>query len=129
MRSEGDDVQEINTSARFKSRADLEAAISEVSKQVNDAIAKKEFSKATECQAELDELEKLRSTLPSIEELESKLKEVKSMMDEAIKKKNFKIEEYTRILEEEVKPKFEELKHDKEVFEQFKSVEEEIDQV
>lgn len=48
---------------------------------------------------------------------------------ERIKKKNFKIEEYTRILEEEVKPKFEELKRDKEVFEQFKSVVGEIDQV
>mmetsp|Transcript_29118 Transcript_29118/g.58488 ORF Transcript_29118/g.58488 Transcript_29118/m.58488 type:complete len:1958 (-) Transcript_29118:922-6795(-) len=90
MGSEGDDEKEDSAPSRFQSRADLECAITEVSKRIDDAIAKKEFNKATENQTELDELEKLRPTLPSIEELEAKLNEVKSMMDEAIKKKNFK---------------------------------------
>jgi len=90
MGSEGDDEKEDSAPSRFQSRADLECAITEVSKRIDDAIAKKEFNKATEHQTELDELEKLRPTLPSIEELEAKLNEVKSMMDEAIKKKNFK---------------------------------------
>jgi structural maintenance of chromosome 2 len=47
---------------------------------------------------------------------------------ELIKKKNFKIEEYDRVLAEEVKPKFEELQRDKEIWEQFKAIEVQIDQ-
>ena len=52
----------------------------------------------------------------------------KAQSQERIKKKAFKIEEYDRILMEEVEPKFEELKKDKEVWEQFKNLELEIDQ-
>ena len=51
----------------------------------------------------------------------------KAQSQERIKKKAFKIEEYDRILMEEVEPKFEELKKDKEVWEQFKNLELEID--
>ena len=91
MVSEGDDAkEEDSTPCKFQSRADLEEAITEVSKRINNAIEKKEFNKATEYQTELDELEKLRPTLPSIDELEARLKEVTSMMNEAIKNKNFK---------------------------------------
>ena len=95
LRSEGADVdgseskEENNADSRFASRADLEAAIAEVTKTINDAIANKEFSKATGLQAELDELEGLRPTLPSVEELEADLNKMKTEMDEAIKKKNF----------------------------------------
>ena len=76
--------------SRFQSRADLEIAIAEVTKNINDAIAKKAFSKATKYQAELEELESIRPTLPSVEELESELNGLKDEMDEAIKNKNFK---------------------------------------
>ena len=77
LRSEGADVdgseskEENNADSRFASRADLEAAIAEVTKTINKAIANKEFSKATGLQAELDELEGLRPTLPSVEVIKS----------------------------------------------------------
>ncbi|KAL7551539.1 hypothetical protein ACHAWF_014727, partial [Thalassiosira exigua] len=95
LRSEGADAdigestENDNTDSRFQSRADLELAISEATKCINDAIAKKEFSKASQHQAELEELESLRPTLPSLEELETQLNKVKQEMEEAIRKKNF----------------------------------------
>ena len=59
-------------------------------KSIDDAIAKKEFSKATTYQAELEKLESLRPTLPSLEEIEAELKGLKAEMEEAIQQKNFK---------------------------------------
>lgn len=47
---------------------------------------------------------------------------------ERIKKKAFKIEEYDRILAEEVQPKFEELAKDKQTWEQFRAVELQLEQ-
>jgi len=91
MKSEGlDIVDEIVLNDRFQSRADLESAILEASKKVDNAISKKAFSKATKYQSELDELESLRKTLPSVNEIESELNEVKAQMNDAIKDKNFK---------------------------------------
>ncbi|KAL7538744.1 hypothetical protein ACHAXR_012350 [Thalassiosira sp. AJA248-18] len=95
LRSEGVDVdggesiEQDNTDSRFQSRADLEVAIMEVTKNIDDAIANKDFSKATNFQADLEELESLRPTLPSLEEIEADLNGMKAEMDEAIKKKNF----------------------------------------
>ena len=93
MRSEGMDKgnsKKNGNDSRFQSRADLESAIAEAAKNIDDAIAKKEFSKATKFQADIEELESLRPTLPSLEEIESELNEFKAQMNEAIKAKNFK---------------------------------------
>ena len=76
--------------SRFSSRVDLDMAIAEVNKKVEDAISNKQFGEASNYQAELDELESLRSTLPSIEEMENQLKELKAEIDSAIEGKNFK---------------------------------------
>jgi len=92
LRSEGTDIGDKKSAggnSRFQSRSDLETAISEVTSKINDAIAKKSFSKATKYQTELDELESLRSTLPSLQELQTELDDLKSEMDNAIKIKNF----------------------------------------
>ena len=89
LRSEGADVEVCSVDSRFQSRAELEDAIFKVTKNVDNAIANKEFNKATKYQAELEELEGLRSLLPSIEELKSKLNGLKTEMDEAIKNKDF----------------------------------------
>ncbi|KAL9188488.1 hypothetical protein ACHAXT_006866 [Thalassiosira profunda] len=87
LRSEGIGMEESNS--RFESRADLELAIAEVTKTIDDAIANKEFSKATKYQAELEELESLRPTLPSLDELQNELSELRAEMEQAIKKKSF----------------------------------------
>mmetsp|Transcript_2111 Transcript_2111/g.4695 ORF Transcript_2111/g.4695 Transcript_2111/m.4695 type:complete len:2680 (-) Transcript_2111:336-8375(-) len=84
-----DSPQQIVPDSRFQSRAELEVAITETSRSVQDAIAKKQFNEATRYQTELDELEALRPTLPSLEELEAKITELKDEMEGAIKKKNF----------------------------------------
>ena len=76
--------------SRFSSRVDLDKAIAEIHKKVEDAISNKQFGEASNYQAELDELESLRSTLPSIEEMEIQLKELKAEIDSAIEGKNFK---------------------------------------
>ena len=75
--------------AMFQSRAELEAAIDGISAKIDEAIASKKFNVATKYQSELDELEKLRSTMPSLEELTAQLSELKAEMDKAIKTKNF----------------------------------------
>jgi len=81
--------EEACPNTRFNSRADLELAIKEASEKVNDAISTKQFDKASIYQAELDELENLRPTLPSLEEMENKIRELKAEMDTAIEQKNF----------------------------------------
>ena len=82
--------------SRFSSRVELDMAIAEVHKKVEDAISNKQFGEASTYQAELDELESLRSTLPSIEEMEIQLKELKAEIDSAIEGKNFKKAESVR---------------------------------
>ena len=83
-------TNEICSGTRFDSRADLEVAIGEMQQKVKDAISNKQFDKASNYQAELDELEDLRPTLPSIEELEKQLDGLKSDVDASIGQKNFK---------------------------------------
>ena len=73
----------------FQSRAELEAAIEDISAKIDEAIATKKFNVATKYQSELDELEKLRSTMPSIDELTAQLNELKAEIDKAINAKNF----------------------------------------
>lgn len=95
MKSEGLDIVDVSSVGivvddRFQSRTDLEIAILKASKKVDDAISKKCFSKATKYQSELDEFESLRKMLPSVNEIESELYEVKAQMNGAIKDKNFK---------------------------------------
>ena len=75
--------------ARFQSRADLEIAISEVTMNIDNAIATKDFNNANKYQAELEVLEGLRATLPSVDEIEQELGALKAKMEEAIKEKNF----------------------------------------
>ena len=58
-----------NQNNSFQSQSDLEIAIVQAMKSMVDAIVKKEFSKATKYEAELEKLESLRPTLPSLEEL------------------------------------------------------------
>jgi signal-transduction protein with cAMP-binding, CBS, and nucleotidyltransferase domain len=87
LQSEGD--VDDSSSGKFSSRADLEIAISEVTKEIDSAIAKKEFNTATKYQAELEVLEGLRVTLPSVEEIEHNLSALKAKMEDAIKGKNF----------------------------------------
>ena len=62
----------------------------EVMKNIDDVIANKEFSKATTYQAELEKLESLWPTLPSLEEIEAELKGLKEEMEEATQQKHFK---------------------------------------
>ena len=62
----------------------------EAMKSIDDAIAKKEFGKATTYQAELEKLESLRPTVHSLEEIEAELKGLKAEMEEAIQQKDFK---------------------------------------
>ncbi|KAL3823425.1 hypothetical protein ACHAXA_004300 [Cyclostephanos tholiformis] len=95
LRSEGvDDNKSVSKNDpgvnRFQSRGELEIAIAKAANNINDAIADKDFDKATKFQAEIEELESLRPTLPSVEELKFELSDVKAQMNDAIKRKNFK---------------------------------------
>ena len=91
----------------FGSRAELEKELASVDAEINAAIDGKEFTKASSLQLKLDELEKLRSLYPSLEELESELVEAKKSQDEAIAKKNFvlaqELDAAVEKLEEKVK--------------------------
>ena len=73
----------------FESRGELEKAITNMSKEVSDAVAKKEFKRADDIQKDVDELAKLREKLPSVLELESMLRAKNKEMDKAIKEKKF----------------------------------------
>jgi signal-transduction protein with cAMP-binding, CBS, and nucleotidyltransferase domain len=82
------DVKE-NVSYGFDSRAELEAAISDDTKQVKEAIHAKDFAKASSLQQALEEREALRQFFPSVEELTTELKQAKEQLDEAVTAKDF----------------------------------------
>ena len=54
LRSEGADPSSAPESSKFQSRAELEVAITETTANINEAIANKQFSKATKYQTELE---------------------------------------------------------------------------
>lgn len=73
----------------FQSRAELEAAILEATKEIKDAIHGKDFSKASSLQVLLEEREALRPLFPSVVELAAELKQAKEKLDEAVTRKDF----------------------------------------
>ena len=88
--SEGENEQESTRKApRFASRSELESEISKYLKEVDDAAASKDFKKATEAQAMVDELLPLRNEYISVEELVEKVSEMEKAMNDAITAKNF----------------------------------------
>jgi len=94
----------------FESRADLEVAIAEASTSIDEAISKRQFDKATKFQAELERLENLRPSLPSIQEIESELEKLKADMEEAIRTKNFKKAELLHLEVDKLEEKLQEEK-------------------
>ncbi len=73
----------------YESRTDLDDAIKEFSNRVSKSVSAKEFKIAQTLQSFVDELEALKSRLPSLQELTAELKTAKTEMDAAIAKKNF----------------------------------------
>jgi CBS domain-containing protein len=73
----------------FDSRAQLEIAIKEMSKEVKSAIASKDFAKASVLQQSLDEREGLRKYFPTAEELQVQLDKSKKELETALSKKDF----------------------------------------
>lgn len=74
---------------KFKSRGELEAAITEVTKKVSEAVKNNDFKQADDLQKTVDKMTKMRQFLPSIVELERKLKQLKGDLNKAISAKQF----------------------------------------
>ena len=73
----------------FESRAQLEQEISELSIQIDAAIASRDFVKASSLQHVMEEREKLRPLFPSMDELQSQLDAAKKNLSDAVLKKDF----------------------------------------
>ena len=73
----------------FDSRFALEEEIKATKVSQSEAIASKQFKKAESCQSVINELEKLRSALPTLAELAKQIQEKQSKMQQAISSKNF----------------------------------------
>ena len=82
-----------NSTSRFDSRADLEIEISGLSRKIKSAIDAKDFKLATELQHSMDQSESLRSEYPSLMELQDNLIENKSLLQKAVREKNFVLAE------------------------------------
>eukprot|EP00957_Ditylum_brightwellii_P173534 13212130-Ditylum_brightwellii.AAC.1 len=74
---------------RFSSRAEIDAEISRLKKEMDDAISNKDFKKASSVQECLDEIEPMKELFPTMSELISQIEALKKEMDEAIKSKTF----------------------------------------
>ena len=81
--------EECEETSPYASRADLEADISSLQKEVEEAISFKKFKDASELQKKVDELELLREKYPTVAEIEVKLSSMKADMDSAIQNKDF----------------------------------------
>jgi hypothetical protein len=68
----------------FESRGELEKEITDLTKRVSDAVAKKEFRNADELQKDVDAMKELRQSLPSLLELEQQLNTKKKDLERAI---------------------------------------------
>eukprot|EP00977_Amphora_coffeiformis_P007254 scaffold1573_cov173-Amphora_coffeaeformis.AAC.11 len=79
---DGDEIQ-------FKSRGELEAAIAEASKRLASAVKNKEFKLAKDVQKDIDKMTKIRESLPSVADLETKLKQLKAALNKSISGKQF----------------------------------------
>jgi len=79
---DGDDLM-------FESRTDLENAVHNYKHKVTEHAESREFIKAEETQAFVDQLEKLKPRLPHLVELETTLCQIQREMDQAIVSKQF----------------------------------------
>jgi CBS domain-containing protein len=86
---DGSESEEAGNVLGFDSRAQLEIAIKEMSKEVKSAIASKDFAKASVLQQSLDEREGLRKYFPTAEELQVQLDKSKKELETALSKKDF----------------------------------------
>eukprot|EP00526_Cylindrotheca_closterium_P028713 CAMPEP_0113623274 /NCGR_PEP_ID=MMETSP0017_2-20120614/11965_1 /TAXON_ID=2856 /ORGANISM="Cylindrotheca closterium" /LENGTH=1666 /DNA_ID=CAMNT_0000533203 /DNA_START=23 /DNA_END=5020 /DNA_ORIENTATION=+ /assembly_acc=CAM_ASM_000147 len=73
----------------FDSRHDLEEAIKETKTKQNDAVAAKEFKKAEAIQTLIESMEKLRTNLPTIDDLKNDIKKKQAEMKKAVEEKRF----------------------------------------
>ena len=91
----------------FTSRSELEKKIREVSIDLSNIIAAKDFKKATATQQLVDKLEALRPLLPTVSEMKKTLADKKREMQAAISGKDFgkagELQEIIDALEKEVK--------------------------
>lgn len=86
--------------SRFKSRGELELEIDRASELLSKFVEEKSFKKAESMQAELDELTILRTSFPTVEELEQQLQKKKDEMNRAISGKQFsRAEEINTVIE------------------------------
>jgi protein-arginine kinase activator protein McsA len=79
----------VASSRGIKSRQQLEAEISNTSKQLDEAIEQRNFTSATAIQGLIDELEKLRTKFPSLEDLQKQLKACEVKLDHAVGRRAF----------------------------------------
>jgi CBS domain-containing protein len=92
---EGDDDTESpadekeNVTHGFESRSELEEAISDLAKQIKEAIHAKHFAEASSLQKSLEEREGLRQFFPSVADLTSQIKQAREQFDEAVGAKDF----------------------------------------
>jgi len=85
----GDEVEDASMLSGFESRGQLEEEISALSKQISEAIEKRDFGTASSLQERLDEREQLRQYFPSIKEIQENLETMKQKLEEAVSKKDF----------------------------------------
>ncbi|KAG7356863.1 cystathionine beta synthase domain containing protein [Nitzschia inconspicua] len=82
--------QDSNTSTQgIENRRDLEKKLSDLHVQVETSIDKKDFKHAAELQSQIEQVEKLRSLFPSLEELSEELRRSNQQLEAAISRKNF----------------------------------------
>jgi CBS domain-containing protein len=92
---EGDDETESPADEKesvthgFESRSELEEAISDLTKQIKEAIHAKHFAEASSLQKTLEEREGLRQFFPSVADLTSQIKQAREQFDEAVGSKDF----------------------------------------
>ena len=70
-------------------RSILDDMISVIEKELDDAVANKEYTKCPPLQEKLDSLLKKREDLPTIDELRQKLKEAEDAVNEAAASKDY----------------------------------------
>ena len=98
--------KDVDSKDGYKSRAELERAISGLKGEIKKAIDGKQFKKASYLQSTLDEKEKLRLLFPSVDELRTELNNAKDGLDRAVKSNDFaaagELQEKVTALEEKL---------------------------
>lgn len=84
-----DDNDSDNNKHGFSSRTELECEISRLTKQIDTAVATKEFAKAASWQEKVVEFEKVRVLFPTVSELERSGEETSKSLERAITSKKF----------------------------------------